>query len=120
MWDEIFTMDMLTDSSRVAVNCPTEELEREFATLLDEYGIRYPNGDSPLKENYWKRYLENFCYYVEGKVIRYGPKSSTEESPWNRYEKYTFQDEPQDDTEIDDSDFYSIITSILGKKMRQG
>lgn len=109
MWDEIFTIDMLTDSSMVMVNCPTEELEREFATLLDERGIRYPNGDSPLRENHWGRYGVDFCYYIKDKEVRYGPKRSTNESPWSRYEKYTFQGEPQDDTEIDDSDFYSII-----------
>ena len=91
MWDEIFTIDMLTDSSMVTVNCPTEELEREFATLLDERGIRYPNGDSPLRENHWGRYGVDFCYYIKDKEVRYGPKRSTNESPWSRYEKYTFQ-----------------------------
>ena len=107
MWDEIFTIDMLTDSSMVAVNCPTEELEREFATLLDEHGIRYPNGGSPIENSHWGAYELDFCYYVKEKVVRYGPKRSANESPWSRYEKYTFQGEPQE--EIDDSDFYSII-----------
>lgn len=99
MWDNEFTIDMLTNGSKVAVNCPSKELERELAALLEERGVRYPNGTSLLREtNIWGSYGEDFCYYVEGHIARRGPKSSTEESPWNRYEKYTFCGEQQDDS----------------------
>ncbi len=36
MWDNPFTVDMLTSGSKIAVNCPSEELERELATLTDD------------------------------------------------------------------------------------
>lgn len=112
MWDNVFTMDMLTDDSMVAVNCPSEELEREFAALLDERNIRYPGGEVPSEmTEVWSSYGENFCYYINGRSVRRGPKSAAESSPWNRYEKHTFQGEPQDDTEINDDDFNRIIMS---------
>lgn len=111
MWDNEFTIDMITDSSRVVVSCPTKELEREFAALLDEYGIKYPGGVRPITvEGAWQNYKEDFCYYIKGKseVLR-GPKSSTEDYTYSRHTRCTFYGQQQDDTEIDDSDFYSII-----------
>ncbi len=110
MWDNTFTMDVLTDNSRVAVNCPDEELERELAALLDERGIEYNGGGSPIGvTRVWGKYGEDFCYYISGKTVWRGPKSSTTESPWRSFEKYTFHGEPQDGTEIDDDSFCSII-----------
>jgi len=110
MWDNPFTMDMLTDSFKVVVNCPSEELERELATLLDERGIKYNSGDSLLgTAGVWGTYEEDFCYFINGKTVWRGPKRSTEDILWCSFEKYTFYGEPQDETEIDDDSFCSII-----------
>lgn len=109
MWDKPFDTAMLEGRSRVAINCQSEDLERELAAILTSFGITYPSGGNLLKEKSWTRYMEDFCYYVEGSVAYRGPKSSIEEEPWDTYEKTTFYGEPQED--ISDERF----TAILGR-----
>lgn len=111
MWDNMFDIDMLEHSDHgLAVNCPEEELEREFAALLDEHSITYPNGESVFAtEDVWRSHCEDFCYYIKGKTTRRGPKSSTDDFPWNGYEKCTFYGEQREETEIDENSFCSIL-----------
>lgn len=108
MWDKPFNQEMLVDGIDIAVSCPEEDLEREFAAILTAFGIKFLNGQFPLNvKNTWGRYKENFCYYVKGGVVWRGPKSSTEERTWSCCRKCTFYGEEQED--ISDESFAAII-----------
>lgn len=110
MWDEPFDIDMLDEHQRIVVNCPTEELEREFADILTDHGVRYPGGQyASVREKVWGEYSESFCYFIEGKTVRRGPKRSAEEvSGYMRFKRCTFVGK-QPEHEIPDDSFYSII-----------
>lgn len=107
MWDKPFDTTMLERHSKVAINCPNEDLERELAAILTSFDITYPNGRDLLAEKPWEQYAEDFCYYVRGFVAHRGPKSSTEDEPWNTYEKTTFYGEQQE--EISDESLAAIL-----------
>lgn len=108
MWDEPFDTSMLIDGCEIAINCPEEDLERELAAILADYGITYPNGSKPTGEKYWWRYKKDFCYFVQGTIAKRGPKSSTNDRPWSRFKKCTFYGE-QEQEEISDESFYAIL-----------
>lgn len=111
MWETLFDSFMLNAFDKIAINCPTEELERELADILDEFGYRYPDGTKLGNVVVWGSYEENFCYYVQGTVARRGPKSSATEHLWREYKKCTFYgaDMPDFDIATDDE-----LRSFLG------
>lgn len=90
MWEMPFDVSLLDKSEGVVINCPTEELEREIASILDELGFHYPDGGKLSNISCWGGYEEDFCYYVAYGSVKRGPKKGTEESPWKSYTKCTF------------------------------
>lgn len=108
MWDTPFDTDMIGEHHKVVVNCPDEDLERELSAILTAFGITYPNGDNLLKKSFWKEYMDDFCYYIDGLIVRRGPKHSAESGPWSKYEKTTFYGEQQAE-DISEESFAAIL-----------
>lgn len=108
MWDKPFSTEMLTGGGCVVVNCPDEDLEREFAAILTAFGINYPDGRSPIStKNVWSQYEEKFCYFIRGGAVRRGRKSDAKNHSWADSEKCTFYGEQTED--ISDESFAAII-----------
>lgn len=109
IWDEAFDTEMLNGKQGIAVNCPDRDLERELAAILTAYGLRYYGGVNLLSRDRWEQYKNSFCYFVDvaGRNVKYGPKFSTDVSPWNGYKKCTFYGEQQED--ISDESFSAIL-----------
>ena len=110
MWDEPFSIDILDGSQGVVVNCPNRDLERELASVLGDHGITYPDGAKLILSDQWKKYGEDFCYFIDVpyKTTRRGPRQHADMSEFRSYERYTFFGE-QPEYEISDDSFYSII-----------
>lgn len=92
MWEEPFEQHLLDTNDNIVINCPTEDLERQMASILDGLGYHYPNGETLFSEECWRQYKEDFCYYVDlqGVNVRRGRESSTNSTPFDRYIKCTF------------------------------
>lgn len=103
MWDDPFDTSMLNDDAKLVVSCPDQDLERDFAAILEASGIIYPDGSRPLSQHYWERYKEDFCYYIRGSVVRYGSKDGSDDYR----DRCTFYGEQQDD--ISEESFVAII-----------
>lgn len=108
-WGLSFTPDMIDGSRRIVVNCQTADDALSCAEVLDEIGILYGDGESPIKKvgRRYAEYKESFCFYIDGLRLYYGPNSSTYDKPWSSYEKCTFNG--VNVTDISDSSFDNII-----------
>lgn len=110
MWDKPFEIEMLGNKNGVVINCPTVEAYVEMARVLDEYGFRFANGVSPIDEAIdWAEHGKDFCFYAQGGRIYYGPKYSTEHSPWSRYIKCTFYGTTSDFKIANDSEMSEFL-----------
>lgn len=78
MWEAEFYPELLSERDRIVINCPTEEAERKAASILVEYGILYPNGQSPVDVPKWNGYKGKFCYFVDHGVVRRGTREGGE------------------------------------------
>ena len=47
-----------------AVHCRTKELANEFLKLAHEQGWHWIMGESLVEKNYWNKYKECICYYL--------------------------------------------------------
>lgn len=50
-WGLSFTPDMIDGSRRIVVNCQTADDALSCAEVLDEIGILYGDGESPIKKS---------------------------------------------------------------------
>ena len=101
---------MLGNINGVVINCPTVEAYVEMVRVLDEHGFRFANGVSPIDQDVdWAEHGKDFCFYAQGKRIYYGPKYSTEHSPWSGYAKCTFYGMESDFEPADDSEMNTFL-----------
>jgi len=77
---------------KTVVHCKTEELANELLAKAHEYGLRWSDGSSYLKNNHWIDEEENTCYRLSaGKlnnIISYQVRSYTI-IEFNGFEKET-------------------------------
>lgn len=115
MWDDPFDTFMLEGENAVVVNCPDEDSEREFAAILGALGISYPDGVNIFSvQDVWESYREGFCYFIEGRVARRGPKAHADYDQYRHYKKCTFYG-ADSDIEISDAGFDAIISAGDGQ-----
>lgn len=108
-WSVDFSPDMIDGSRQIVINCQNADDALNCAEALDEIGVRYGNKESATKdvEQRSREYKEDFCFYIDGLRLYYGPKRSTHGDPWLNYEKCTFNG--VNVTDISDSSFDDII-----------
>lgn len=108
-WSVDFSPDMIDGTRNIVINCRNEDDASDCAEVLEELGVRYGNKEPATKEirERSRDYKENFCFYIEGFRLYYGPIHSTNDHPWNRYEKCTFNG--VDIPDISDDSFSDII-----------
>ncbi len=110
MWDTPFEEEMLVYENGVVINCPTEELERELARILDVYGIAYRGGvKASTQTSVWDRFGEDFCYFVRGNDLFRGEKGDADIFSWGESIRCTFNEATQRE-EVSDADFEAIIS----------
>ncbi len=106
VWETPFYEGMLSSGDNIVVNCPTEELERELASVLDAAGFLYPRDVRIPDEIDWNSFQEEFCYYIlaNSKTVRRGSKDPAARPPYRNHIKCTFfgtEDfEPADESEF--------------------
>lgn len=108
-WDMDFRPDMIDGSRHIVINCKNIDDAFDCAEVLDDLGVRYGDQEPPTKE-VRKRYREHgndFCFYIEGYRLYYGPKYSTNDRHWCDYEKCTFNG--LNVTDISDTSFEDVI-----------
>lgn len=108
-WDMDFHPDMIDGTRDVVINCQTESDALACAEVLDDIGVRYGNGESATHnlEGRCDDYKADFCFYVSGHRLYFGPKRSTYDHPWCNYEKCTFNG--LNVTDISDTSFEDVI-----------
>ncbi len=111
MWGTPFEEAMLSYENGVVINCPTEELEREMARILDDYGIAYIDTvAASAMTSIWDRFGEDFCYFVRDGVLFRGEKENADMFRWEKSSRCTFY-EAMHQEEISDADFEAIISA---------
>lgn len=108
-WSVDFSLDMINGTRRIVINCKNMDDAIDCAHALHELGVRYRSGNSPKEdlESKYKEYRSDFCFYVQDRIVYYGPKRSTMDNPWSQYEKCTFNGLNIPD--ISDDSFSNII-----------
>lgn len=100
MWETQFNPAMLDARTKFIINCPTEESERELASILASCGVAYLGGKNPVNIPCWNDYQERFCYYVDGKDLYRGVRSDTDVDGWHSSIKCTFLGVEQPDFNV--------------------
>ena len=108
-WSVDFSLDMIDGTRQIVVNCKNIDDAIDCANALHGLGVRYSFGDSPVDgvESKYREHRSNFCFYVRGLTLYYGPKYSTTRNPWSQCEKCTFNGLNIPD--ISDDSFSNII-----------
>lgn len=55
--------DINAYKGKYVMHCKTEEEAKDFLKVLDSLGLKWCDGMSYLKQNMWKCYKEDTCYY---------------------------------------------------------
>lgn len=108
MWETPFEISML-ENSRVAIHCPGGSDAEGLMEILENCGVKWCTGESPLTtNNCWDAYKEGTVYYIVNRVMTYG---HIENSNIHReYARCTFYgvDTPDFDVASDD-EFRSLL-----------
>lgn len=51
----------------IAVHCDTEEKAKRFCNLMHEHGLKWRDGTSCIKENFWNVHKDKTCYDNTGR-----------------------------------------------------
>jgi hypothetical protein len=68
-------------NDKLAVNCPTEELAKEFVLYCKDNGVAWQD-EEPNDETEWNDYKTNTCYECEDNQLVYS------DSKWAKFSKY--------------------------------
>ncbi len=64
-WDKFKT-------EKIAVHCKTEEEAKDFCKKMHEQGMKWKNGNSYIKKQYYDVHQEKMCYYADGECSDLG------------------------------------------------
>lgn len=115
-WDEF-----KNEYNKIVVYCKTEEEAVDFCKQMHEYGMKWRNGESYLKNTNYMR-NEGTCYYGSGE---YSTRDSAEKYNYKILEWSDYMDKEFTKTDLEDGMVVeqrngNIYLVLAGKAVRKG